>query len=292
MILIFSRFYTRILLLPVLFFIAVTRNSFAADSATTKSDITGIPTLWLIGDSTVRNGADKGGQSQWGWGHPIASFFDSAKIKVQNRAHGGTSSRTYFTGDWPLVLPDIQPGDYVIMQFGHNDGSALNDNTRARGSMHGNGEETTEIDNDLTHRHEVVHTYGWYIRKFISDAKAKGAVAAIVCSPIPRNTWANGKIIPNANYTLWASQAAKEANTPFINLNEIINEKYDALGQQYVTQNLFPPNGEHTHPNWKGAVLNAKCVVEGIKALDDCDLKKYLLTNPPDDLSDPNSPPK
>ena len=53
-----------------------------------------LPTLWLIGDSTVRNGQDNGGNGQWGWGNPIVHYFDKTKINVQNRGAGGTSSWT------------------------------------------------------------------------------------------------------------------------------------------------------------------------------------------------------
>src|SRR4051794_8039633 len=66
-----------------------------------------LPTLWIIGDSTVRNGTlDNGNNGQWGWGNPIAHYFDKNKINVQNRALGGTSSRTYQTNAklWPTVL--------------------------------------------------------------------------------------------------------------------------------------------------------------------------------------------
>jgi rhamnogalacturonan acetylesterase len=279
----------RISLLPLLLLI-LTHSSRADSVATQPNDAK--PTLWLIGDSTVKNGQDKGGLSQWGWGHPLPAFFDTTHITIQNRAHGGTSSRTYQTnGDWDRVLSQIKPGDYLLMQFGTNDGGSLNDTSRARASMPGNGEETTEIDNQLTHKPETVHTYGWYIRKFISDAKSKGAAAAIVCSPIPRNIWSNGEIVPNTKYALWASQAAKEANAPFIDLNTIIDEKYQTLGQQYVTENLFPPKGEHTHTNWTGAILNAQSVVEGIRSLKDCDLSQYLLATPPTDFPDPTPAP-
>jgi rhamnogalacturonan acetylesterase len=281
------------LVLPVILIVlaAPAHRCLAADSPASRPDVvTGIPTLWLIGDSTLKNGQDKGGNSQWGWGHPLPAFFDATRIAIQNRGHGGTSSRTYQTnGDWDRVLAQIKPGDYVIMQFGTNDGGAINDTSRARASMPGNGDETTEIDNELTHKHEIVHTYGWYIRKFVADARDKGAAAAIVCSPIPRNIWANGQVAPNTKYSLWASQAAKQANAPFIDLNQIINDKYDALGQTYVTQNLFPAGGEHTHTNWEGAILNSRCVAEGIKALKDCDLAQYLLAKPPDDIPDPNA---
>ena len=131
-----------------------------------------LPTLFLIGDSTVRTGRLGNGENgQWGWGAPIADFFDQTRINVENRAMGGTSSRTYRTlGLWDEVLADIKPGDFVIMQFGHNDGGALNDDRRARGTIKGAGDETEEIDNLLTGKHEVVHTYGWYIKKYITDA--------------------------------------------------------------------------------------------------------------------------
>src|SRR5215469_16380522 len=80
------------------------------------------PTVFLIGDSTV-NTPTKGVQ---GWGTPIASFFDSAKINVENRARGGRSSRTYFTEElWEQVRSNLKIGDFVLMQFGHNDGGLL-----------------------------------------------------------------------------------------------------------------------------------------------------------------------
>src|SRR6476620_8254713 len=81
------------------------------------------PTLWIVGDSTVKN-SDRG---LMGWGTPIAAKFDSAKINVQNKARGGRSSRTYIAeGLWDQVVSQIKPGDFVIVQFGHNDGGAVN----------------------------------------------------------------------------------------------------------------------------------------------------------------------
>jgi lysophospholipase L1-like esterase len=139
-----------------------------------------LPTLFLIGDSTVRNGRGDGVNGQWGWGDRLASFFDPAKLNVVNRAIGGLSSRTYLTGgQWAQVLAMVKPGDFVMMQFGHNDAGALNDTSRARGTKPGVGEETEEIDNLLTHQKEVVHTYGWYLRKFIADTRAQGATPIV-----------------------------------------------------------------------------------------------------------------
>ena len=153
------------------------------------------PTFFIIGDSTVKNGKGDGGGNMRGWGDLIAPFFDTSKIKIENDALGGTSSRTFLTkGLWDKVLAKIQKGDFVIMQFGHNDGSALDDTARARGTIKGIGDSAKEIYNPITKQQEVVHTYGWYLSKFVNDAKAKGAVA-IICSPIPRNDWKNGKVI-------------------------------------------------------------------------------------------------
>src|SRR2546430_9614199 len=84
------------------------------------------PTLWLVGDSTVRNGSGAGGNGQWGWGDRIAKYFDSTKINVINRARGGRSSRSYIAeGLWDAVLHDAKNGDFVIIQMGHNDGGPL-----------------------------------------------------------------------------------------------------------------------------------------------------------------------
>src|ERR1051326_1333018 len=136
------------------------------------------PTLHLIGDSTV-NTPTKG---QQGWGAPLPSFFDQSKIGVVNRARGGRSSRTYLTeGLWDAVAAELKPGDFVLMQFGHNDGGSLTDG-RARASLKGNGEETQEVEIPATGKKETVHSYGWYLRKYIGDTRAKGATP-IVLSP-------------------------------------------------------------------------------------------------------------
>jgi lysophospholipase L1-like esterase len=246
-----------------------------------KSD-PNLPTLFCIGDSTVRTGSKgDGANGQWGWGAPIAQFFDLKKINVENRAWGGTSSRSYQTlGFWDKVLADMKPGDFVIMQFGHNDNGPLNDRSRARGTIRGAGDETEEIDNQLTGKHEVVHTYGWYVRKYITDAKSKGA-AAIVCSPIPRNNWTDGKVNrATQDYAAWAAEAAKAEDAPFIDLNELIATRYEQMGQDRVTAICFPPN-EHTHTSAVGAQINAACVVEGLKALKDCPLTAYLQASKP-----------
>ncbi|HMY75452.1 MAG TPA: rhamnogalacturonan acetylesterase [Blastocatellia bacterium] len=231
-----------------------------------------LPTLFLVGDSTVKNGSGNGENKQWGWGEPLVAFFDSTKITVLNRARGGRSSRTYQTeGLWEQVLAAMKPGDFVLIQFGHNDGGALNDDSRARGSIKGIGEETQEIDNLLTKKHEVVHSFGWYLRKYVADARAKGATP-ILCSPVPRKIWKDGKITRD-QYGRWAEAVAASEKVAFIDLNDIIARQYEAMGPEKV-EPLFAD--EHTHTSLAGAELNAAGVIAGLKMLTPNRLASYF----------------
>jgi len=224
-----------------------------------------LPTLFLVGDSTVRNGHGDGANGQWGWGEPLVDYFDPAKINVVNRAIGGRSSRTYITeGHWDDILALMKAGDVVLFQFGHNDSGPLDDTARARGTLKGVGEETQAIENPILQRHETVHTYGWYMRKYVDDTVAKGAIP-IICSPIPRKIWKDGKVVRNSDdYGGWARQVAAEKKVAFIDLNEIIARRYDALGEAKVEPLFADP---HTHTSRAGAKLNAEAVVAGLKAL-------------------------
>jgi rhamnogalacturonan acetylesterase len=231
-----------------------------------------LPTLFIIGDSTVRNST----QGLQGWGDAIGGYFDQTKIKVENRARGGRSSRTFISeGLWDQILVELKPGDFVLMQFGHNDGGAVNDDSRARGSLRGTGDETVEIDNLVTKKHEVVHTYGWYMRKFVTDTKAKGATP-IVLSQIPRNIWRDGKVERVAStYGGWAEEAAKSKGAFFFDLSDFVASQYENIGQEKVGKEYFLT--DHTHTTPLGARFNAQAVVFGITRLKNCSLAAFLL---------------
>ncbi|MES2390478.1 MAG: rhamnogalacturonan acetylesterase [Acidobacteriota bacterium] len=224
-----------------------------------------LPTLFLVGDSTVRNGHGDGAGGQWGWGDEIAPSFDLTKINVVNRAIGGRSSRTYITeGHWADTLALIKPGDIVLFQFGHNDGGVIDEPTRARSTLPGIGDESREIENPILKRHEVVHTFGWYMRQYVKDTLAKGATP-IICSLIPRKIWKDGKIVRNHDtYAGWAEQIAEQEHIGFIDLNNRIADIYDKMGEQAVEPLFADP---HTHTSLEGAKLNASVVVAGLKAL-------------------------
>ncbi|PJJ59917.1 rhamnogalacturonan acetylesterase [Hymenobacter chitinivorans] len=228
------------------------------------------PTLYLIGDSTVRNT----NAPQMGWGTQLPAFFDTARINIDNRAMAGRSTRTFVSEKrWRVVDSLLRPGDFLLMQFGHNEGSAP-DTTKAgrRGVLPGTGEETKQLiwPNG---RPETVHTYGWYLRQFIRQAKAKG-VTPLVASMIPRNQWQDGKVKrATQNFGGWAREVARQENVAFIDLNQLTADKYDRLGPEAVAK-LFA--GDHTHTNEAGALLNAASVVEGIRANRKIALNKYL----------------
>ncbi|WP_338877342.1 rhamnogalacturonan acetylesterase (plasmid) [Spirosoma sp. SC4-14] len=246
------------------------------------------PTLYLVGDSTVAHGS--GNNGLWGWGKYLGEWFDPARIMIENRAVGGTSSRTYLTnGVWNKdllknglwngpdgVMASLKPGDYVLLQFGHNDASPVLDTARARGSIKGIGDETQAIFNPVTKQDEVVHTYGWYMTKLIAEVKSKGAIP-IVCSPTPRNIWKDGKVVRNTtDYGKWAAEVATRTGAYFIDLNGLIADAYEEQGEEKVKAQYFGLK-DNTHTLEPGAKLNAACVAKGIRQLKSCPLQTYLI---------------
>jgi lysophospholipase L1-like esterase len=234
------------------------------------------PTLYIVGDSTVRNGT----RGQQGWGDPIKECFDVARINVENHAIGGRSSRTFQTeGRWDAILKKAKRGDFVLIQMGHNDAGKINDDFRARGSLPGVGEESQDIDNLLTKKHETVHTYGWYLRKYVADAKAKGMMP-IICSPIPHVP--KKKVVadePESNrYSAWAEQVARSESVPFVHLNKIVMSHYVGMTPDEVKAKYFT-QADNTHTSPAGAKLNAECVAEGLRGLKASPLATYLREN-------------
>jgi rhamnogalacturonan acetylesterase len=232
---------------------------------------TSTPTLFIIGDSTVKNSEP----NIKGWGDMIPDSFDQTKIKVVNRARGGRSSRTFQTeGLWDQVRSELKRGDFLLIQFGHNDGGPINDESRARGSLPGTGDELQEITNRVTRRYEMVHTFGWYMKRYIKDAKARG-VTVIVVSPVPRNIWIEGKVERvDDTFGGWSKDAANDEHAFFIDLNGIVARKYESIGQEKIAKDYF--FGDHTHTSPTGALLNAQSVVEGLRSLKNCPLTSYL----------------
>ncbi|ADV83341.1 rhamnogalacturonan acetylesterase [Terriglobus saanensis] len=227
-----------------------------------------LPTLWIVGDSTARNGKDLG------WGDHFAPLVDTARINVVNRARAGRSSRTFIhEGAWDMVVRDLRPGDFVLIQMGHNDGGDL-DGAKPRGSIKGIGDEQKEVVL-LTGEHEVVHTFGWYLRKYIADTRSKGATPILLDLTV-RNIWKDGKIERDMGYNGFIRQVAESEHAPFVDLSNVEADKLETLGQT-KTALLFPI--DHTHTSSEGATVVATAVGEALRR-SDAPVKAFLLAKP------------
>lgn len=241
------------------------------DTLTGASRKEGCPVVFTIGDSTVKN-KDNDKDGMWGWGSVIAGEFNLKKVTVENHAMAGRSARTFLDeGRWDKVYDALQPGDFVLIQFGHNDGGDINVG-KARGELHGSGNESKVFLMEKTGKYQVIYSFGWYLRKFIMDAQEKGAIP-ILLSHTPRNKWKDGEIERNTNsYGKWTREAAEMTGAYFIDLNKLSADKLQKMGPK-KTPAFY--NTDHTHTSLKGARMNARSIAEGIKATD-CPLKKYL----------------
>jgi lysophospholipase L1-like esterase len=231
-----------------------------------------IPTLFIAGDSTAAS-YEPNAKQQQGWGAVLQPFFDETKLRVVNVARGGRSSRTFITeGHWDRMLAAVRAGDFVVIQFGHNDSGALNQEPphstrplRARGTIPGLGDEAEEIDNVITGRHETVYTFGWYLRKMIADTRAKRATP-ILLTLTKTNNWHDGLVPCDASgYRLWTWQTATREKVAFVDLTRISAQRFQREGAEAVTAQFID---DTVHTNIKGAEVNAADVVSGLRALE------------------------
>lgn len=234
----------------------------------------GKPVVFITGDSTVKN-EDKAEDGMWGWGAVAASIFDTDKITIQNSAQAGRSCRSYLReGRWDKVYNDLQPGDFVLIQFGHNDagneiahGKARNDITGTADSSH-----VYRVRTDQEVRNEVVYTFGWYLHKMIDDVRQKGATPILV-SLTPRNEWPGGKIERrNDSFGRWYREVVAQTSVEFVDLHNISADALDQIGRDAAKEYY---KKDHTHTSKKGALLNAQSIAKGLRQID-CKLAKYL----------------
>ena len=259
------------LALAILFTVAALFRLPAADAPDASA---AKPAIFVCGDSTARNSAiGKNGQPMVGWGTPIAEFFDPAKVTVKNVGHAGKSSFTYYTGDWPRVLPQINAGDFVLLVFGINDGT----------TPPGLGDETVMKNG------QPVHTYGWYMAQMATDAQSKGAHVYLL-TVTTRDIWSNPKVkfadatplgpLPDGydpkqdtiergtgggRFTQWTKDLGQKLHLPVLDLTNLCADKYEAMGREAVSQ-LY---SDHNHTYMAGAELVASSIVSGLKAFPD-----------------------
>jgi lysophospholipase L1-like esterase len=242
----------------------------ASKVAVEKINNPALPTFHIVGDSTVRIGGSVKGLV--GWGERIKPFFDTNKINVVNHAIGGRSARIFFTeGRWAKVMAATSPGDFVIIQFGHNDGGRIGDpSNKHRADGKGIGDETMP-DKMPDGSTELVHTFGWYMAKFADDATAHSATV-ILCAPIPhKQRWEKGRDF--ANVAQWDREVAQAHGALFLDLTMVITDAYKKIGMARV-ETFFADKGTHTSDI--GAQFNAACVIAGLKSLPGDPLEKYI----------------
>ena len=226
----------------------------------------GLPTLFVTGDSTAATGRP----STRGWAALLVDYFDTSKVNLVNQAVGGARFNTYLAqGRWDTVMAAVKPGDFVVIEFGHNSGP-----------LPGIGEETQEVAARSGGPATIMHTHGWYLRKFIADVRAKGGIP-IVSTITLRNRWAEGKVErlkeqqPGlGGMSDWSRQVAAAEKALLVDHSNIIGDRYDALGKDEVAK--FFDGTEYLHTNTAGAIVNAEAFIAGLKALPDMPLVKFL----------------
>jgi lysophospholipase L1-like esterase len=211
------------------------------------------PAIWLIGDSTVCDySANR--HPMMGWGQGLKKFCKPG-VKINNRAVGGRSTKSFIDEKrWDKVMAGLQKGDFVFIQFGHN---------------------------DQKKKQEVLYTdpngsYKDYLKKYIADARSKGAEPILVTS-VARRIIKDGKIVNSlGKYPDAMKDVAKETNTPLIDLNSISLQEFNKLGGE-GTRNVFLhlkpgespnyPKGskDNSHFSEKGAELIAGWIVADAK---------------------------
>ena len=220
------------------------------------------PVLFLVGNSTMRNGTlGNGNNGQWGWGYYFSQYFDATKMTVENQALGGMSTRTFYTDLWPAVREALEPGDWVIVSIGHNDNGEFFDQRRARAVIPGVDEDTCYVGfNQRTQRQDTAYSYGHYLRQYIREIRQKGA-NPILMSLTPRNDYDSKGLIIRKPQTAWAAYVAATEGVPFVDLNELSGRKLDSYSRWKVGYHFL---GDKIHTSLFGAELNAQTAAEGL----------------------------
>lgn len=231
----------------------------------------GKPVVFITGDSTVKN-KDKDKDDMWGWGSQAGTIFDAKKVTWVNEAMAGRSTRSYIReGRWEKIYNTLQPGDFVLLQFGHNDICPINDK-KERGVIPGTADTCHVYKMEKDGRFEVVYSFGWYLKKMIDDCREKGATPILV-SLTPRNEWPNGKIERrNDSYGKWYREIVAETGVDFLDLHNIsadfLDKKFASKSEEKskkAASKYFKK--DHTHNSLIGARMNAQSIAKGLRAI-------------------------
>jgi lysophospholipase L1-like esterase len=203
-----------------------------------------LPTLYLAGDSTV---TDQGVDPWASWGQMLPRFFGT-DIAVANHAESGETLKSFVTElRLDKLLSTLKTGDWVMIQFGHNDQKTQWPQTYA----------------------EAATTYRSWLRTFIAEVRRRGATPILVTSPERRNFDAAGHIVPSlGDYADAVRAVATEESVALIDLNPMSVRFYEALGPEISPYAFADEGRDKTHHNLFGAYALARMVVEGVRTAD------------------------
>lgn len=222
-------------------------------------------TVYTIGDSTMANKPNPEVNPERGWGQMLPLYFNDS-VKIDNRAVNGRSTRSFINeGKWKSVYDSLKPGDFVFIQFGHND----------------------QKEKDSS-RYTNPHTaYRNNLIQFVLETRSKGATPILLTSIVRRNFNEYGTLVDtHGAYTIELRLVAQEYNVPFIDLQyltERLEESYGVENSKKIHLHYQPkeieyyPEGksDDTHLSVLGATLVAELVVEELKSLN-ISLVNYL----------------
>ncbi len=223
-------------------------------------------TIFMIGDSTMANKSLKNGNIERGWGQMLPGYF-TEEVVVDNHAMNGRSSLSFINeGRWDIVLSKIHKGDYVFIQFGHND-------EKPRATLH--TEPGSTFDDNL--------------RRFVNETRAKGGNPVLFNSIVRRNFLPKGVteikgsyekegpvlVDTHGEYLESPRRVAGEMNVPFIDLNKLTHDLVTGMGVENsrklfmwipAGQYEFCPEGkiDNTHLNIYGGRIVAGLVVDAL----------------------------
>ena len=210
-------------------------------------------TIFIVGDSTAANKDTSNGKLERGWGQMFQNNFNKNFVVVNNQALNGRSSKSFIDeGKWANVKKLIKKGDYVLIQFGHNDAKT----DTARHTIPGS-------------------TFDQYLKQYASETLKLGGIPVLM-SPCARRKWKNGVLVDShGDYRLRAKVVAKSLNVHYIDANAITEKLEKQLGEEgskklhliYAAgEKASYPNGveDNTHYNVNGATNVAKLFADAL----------------------------
>lgn len=252
-----------------------------------------------IGDSTMSD-YKPAATPKRGWGMYLQVFFNQDSIEVNNRGKSGASTRTFYETEnlWPSVKRQMKAGDYLIIQFAHNDEKCKGEDVYMQNAkLRAEGKDTlTDMRGT-----EPNTTYKQYLRKFINEAREMG-VKPILMSPICRAYFKDGKINEEGRHNLTSErmnelknegdkdyvrcmrEVAEEMQVPFLDMTERTREMYESEGQEICMKRYFNC-GDKTHTGQEGGMLNAHLAYLLIKNSPELAELHHLVALPPIEVS-------